>query len=150
MGKIRNMRQIITAFCAVVLTGILFFSVPQARAASLCYVNVNSPGPTHNGTSWANAYTSLQSALSGCSQVWVAAGVYKPGTNRTDTFTIPPAVAVYGGFAGTNPRSASATRLRTSRSCLAILTAMIPIATAITSTKRPQILWAIIVITSSR
>ena len=101
MGKICNMRQIITAFCAVVLTGILFFSVPQARAASLCYVNVNSPGPTHNGTSWANAYTSLQSALSGCSQVWVAAGVYKPGTNRTDTFTIPPAVAVYGGFAGT-------------------------------------------------
>src|SRR5574341_612915 len=100
MGKIRKMRRIITVFCAVLLTGVLFFSVPRARAASLCYVNVNSPGPTHDGTSWTNAYISLQSALSGCSQVWVAAGVYKPGANRTATFNIPPGVAVYGGFAG--------------------------------------------------
>src|SRR5574341_2372240 len=101
MGKIRKMRRIITVFCAVLLTGVLFFSVPRARAASLCYVNVNSPGPTHDGTSWTNAYISLQSALSGCSEVWVAAGVYKPGANRTATFNIPPGVAVYGGFAGT-------------------------------------------------
>src|SRR5574341_967977 len=102
MRKTRKMRQIITAFCAVALTGVLFFSVPQAaHALSVCFVKAGASG-SNDGTSWTNAYTSLQSALSGsCSEVWVAAGVYKPGANRTATFNIPPGVAVYGGFAGT-------------------------------------------------
>jgi len=58
--------------------------------------------------SWDDAYTDLQDALEragrGCgSEIWVAAGVYKPTTNPsiTDaTFNLRNNVAVYGGFAG--------------------------------------------------
>jgi uncharacterized repeat protein (TIGR01451 family) len=65
------------------------------------------------GTSWADAFTDLQSALtrareSICSQVdtiRVAKGTYSPGTLPGDTFAIParatiPGVSVYGGYRG--------------------------------------------------
>lgn len=65
--------------------------------------------PSVSGTgsceNWANACT-LQTALllagSG-SEVWVAAGTYKPttGTDRDATFQLAAGAAVYGGFAGT-------------------------------------------------
>jgi hypothetical protein len=65
----------------------------------------------NDGTSWADAYTHLQDALNDAAgslgaikQIWVAAGVYKPGQvgdARTVTFNLPRGVAVYGGFAGT-------------------------------------------------
>jgi predicted outer membrane repeat protein len=70
---------------------------------TILHVKYDASG-NNTGTSWANAFTSLQSALAeaqGGDQVWVAAGVYKPGTLRTHTFQIPAGVAVYGGFAGT-------------------------------------------------
>src|SRR5262249_8071375 len=76
--------------------------------------NANATG-ANNGTSWANAYTDLQSALSdaSCKQIWVAKGTYQPTstTDRTISFAIPRGVSLYGGFAGTesqvNPRSAT-------------------------------------------
>ncbi|MCF8247974.1 MAG: T9SS type A sorting domain-containing protein [Saprospiraceae bacterium] len=57
---------------------------------------------TNNGTSWVNAYTSLEAALAGTltGQVWVAAGTYKPSL-PTVSFVIPGGVSLYGGFAGT-------------------------------------------------
>jgi predicted outer membrane repeat protein len=69
-------------------------------------VIVVKPGGSGNGTSWANAYGSLQSALAassagGKNEIWVAAGTYKPGTQRTDTFSLILGVSVYGGFNGT-------------------------------------------------
>ena len=77
---------------------------PQAVHASTgprCYVNA-SAGGTPDGNSWLTAWTDLQDALtdSACTEIWVADGVYKPGTLRTDTFIIPPGTKVYGGFAG--------------------------------------------------
>jgi len=57
------------------------------------------------GVDWENAYTDLADALAqaekGCgSEIWVAGGIYSPGDNTTDTFTIPDGVVLYGGLAG--------------------------------------------------
>jgi hypothetical protein len=56
-----------------------------------------------NCTTWDNACalpTALSHAISG-SEIWVAAGVYKPGTSQTDTFQLVNGVGAYGGFVGT-------------------------------------------------
>ncbi len=54
------------------------------------------------GLTWANALTSLDTALAMAvadDEIWVAEGVYRPaGAGRTATFTIPADVEVYGGF----------------------------------------------------
>jgi hypothetical protein len=67
-------------------------------------VNASATG-ANTGTSWPNAFTSLQSALAvatGGDQIWVAAGTYKPSTSgdRNASFTLTNGVAMYGGFAG--------------------------------------------------
>jgi hypothetical protein len=69
------------------------------------YVNASVTG-ANTGLSWPDAYTSLQSVLQypclgPLTEIWVAAGVYKPGTNRGDSFSMLPNVAIYGGFLGT-------------------------------------------------
>jgi len=75
-----------------------------AHAAGECYVKASASG-TNTGASWTDAYTNLHSALgaSSCTEVWVAAGTYKPTTSadRSATFQLKNGVAVYGGFAGT-------------------------------------------------
>jgi predicted outer membrane repeat protein len=75
-----------------------------AHAAGECYVKSDAGG-SNVGTSWTDAYTDLQSALgaSPCTEIWVAAGTYKPtaGTSRDATFQLKNGVALYGGFAGT-------------------------------------------------
>ncbi|MGY6554356.1 MAG: beta strand repeat-containing protein [Wenzhouxiangella sp.] len=76
-------------------------------------MNVNATG-NNNGSSWADAYTDLQDALSAASpgsEIWVAAGTYRPITpadpnnvteaERGATFQLRNVVAVYGGFVGT-------------------------------------------------
>jgi hypothetical protein len=78
---------------------------------STLYVKENAMG-ANDGTSWANAFTDLQSALDfGCyDEIKVAAGTYKPSkdvygnflpTNPRDkTFYLPNSKRIYGGFAG--------------------------------------------------
>ncbi len=96
-----------------VLIGIWLITWPTYSQAAIIYVNSSAAG-ANNGSSWANAYTSLQSALTlavSGDQIWVAKGVYKPvtqvdvdasgGSNvREATFNIPNGVKLYGGFAG--------------------------------------------------
>jgi len=57
----------------------------------------------NDGSSWTQS-TDLRFALANaaCSEIWVAAGVYKPttGADRAETFAIRSDVAVYGGFGG--------------------------------------------------
>ncbi len=82
--------------------------------AAIRYVNINVSGGTADGTSWTNAFSTLQSALNIAvtgDQIWVAKGTYYPtadpfgNTNPTDprdkTFYLKDGVAIYGGFAGT-------------------------------------------------
>jgi hypothetical protein len=70
------------------------------------YVNQNATG-SNNGTSWANAYVSLQTALTSVittnKTIWVAAGTYKPSpSDRNTSFTFTyNGTNVYGGFIGT-------------------------------------------------
>jgi len=75
----------------------------------IIYVNKKAPG-NNTGMSWDNAYRSIQSTLQrarqNCgSEIWVAAGTYRP-SKRTDpnsysaTFLLVDGVGIYGGFAG--------------------------------------------------
>jgi parallel beta-helix repeat protein/predicted outer membrane repeat protein len=63
---------------------------------------------TQDGSSWANAYADPQVAIENATEVWIAAGTYKPtswpsggSTSRYMHFSLNNGVAVYGGFAGT-------------------------------------------------
>ncbi|MCR9098370.1 MAG: HYR domain-containing protein, partial [bacterium] len=72
------------------------------------YVDINASG-LDNGTSWANAYNSLQDALARANagdQIWIAAGEYLPtaGTDREASFRVASGVAIYGSL----PSGASA------------------------------------------
>ncbi|TRT79266.1 MAG: cadherin [Microcystis aeruginosa Ma_AC_P_19900807_S299] len=78
---------------------------PTPALSRVVYVRAGAGG-SNNGTSWTDAYTSLQDALAAAQsgdKIWVAGGTYKPttGTDRTATFTLKNNVEIYGGFAGT-------------------------------------------------
>jgi len=71
------------------------------------YVNANVSGGNGSGDSWTNASTSLSDALNAAgtttTEIWVAAGTYKPSiTARSATFNIAAEnIQIYGGFDGT-------------------------------------------------
>src|SRR5262249_31173306 len=69
------------------------------------YVDLNAPGPTHDGTSWPTAYADLQQALTAAAsgdQIHVADGTYKPtaSADRMISFNLKAGVSIYGGYAG--------------------------------------------------
>ncbi|RAJ11060.1 gliding motility-associated-like protein [Chitinophaga skermanii] len=87
----------------LVLAAGLFLSFGTVNAATI-YVNLNATG-TNNGSSWANAYTSLQTAIAAAApgdQIWVAMGTYLPTTtsNTSIPFQMKSGVGIYGGFRG--------------------------------------------------
>jgi len=72
-----------------------------ARAA-IVYLDADATN-ANNGTSWVDAYTNLQDAITGAvpgTEIWVAEGTYLPGQSRDSSFSIPQGVALYGGFSG--------------------------------------------------
>jgi hypothetical protein len=78
-------------------------------SGNILYVNANATG-ANNGSSWMDAFTSLQSALAincpNITEIWVAAGTYKPttGSDRTISFVMKNNLTIYGGFPNTgNP-----------------------------------------------
>ncbi len=81
--------------------------------AERLYVNYLSTSGHQDGSSWENAFVTLQDALSyldGCgspADVWVARGTYYPDeggsqvdNDRNASFTMLPFVKMYGGFLG--------------------------------------------------
>lgn len=84
-------------------------AAPVAAVTTVIYVDHAAPGPTHDGTSWNNAYLTLQDALAAAttgSEIWVAAGIYYPDEGGSATnndpnasFALQNGVAIYGGFA---------------------------------------------------
>ena len=88
----------------LLLGGTIALASAAARASHLAptviYVRAAATG-ANNGASWADAYTSLQPALTAATSgqhIWVAAGAYSPGAAQDATFTLKNGVAVYGGF----------------------------------------------------
>ena len=78
----------------------------KATRAADIYVDKDATTGGNNGTSWADAYTDLQTAITNAvsgNHIWVAAGTYKPTAtaSRDIYFEIPNGVELYGGFAGT-------------------------------------------------
>ena len=80
----------ITSFLtALVASGATYYVVPNGAGSK-------------NGTSWANAYADVQTAIDrassdGGGEVWIAKGTYNHGS----AMTMKNNVAIYGGFAGT-------------------------------------------------
>ncbi len=73
--------------------------------ASVIYVNSSATG-ANDGSSWLNAYTDLQEAISAAvsgDELWIAQGSYYPtsGINRYVYFELKNGVKWYGGFNGT-------------------------------------------------
>ncbi len=89
------------ALALTVITAALAAPNPAAANGD-CFVD-DTAGGANDGTSWADAYISLNTALTACAagEIWVAAGVYTPGPNASWTFMIAADTRVYGGFAGT-------------------------------------------------
>ena len=102
----------------VLLSSLCFLSFETQ--ATVIFVDHSSTG-TNTGSSWANAYTTLQPALNAASagdSIWIAAGTYKPtlrpntgtaGTNTTEmrdqSFYLNKDIEIYGGFANTGSPS---------------------------------------------
>jgi len=86
------------------------------EARPIRYVNVNVVGGAANGSSWADAFPNLHDALATASagdEFWLAEGAYFPdvGTGVTDndvvnTFLVPAAIRLLGGFTGTETQVA--------------------------------------------
>lgn len=95
------------ALLALVAALGLLLAGSGVASAAVCRVTAGGSAG-NDGSSWALA-TTLEAALatSSCSEIWVAEGVYTPGTDPADSFTIASGMAVYGGFAG-NETSRSA------------------------------------------
>ena len=85
-------------------------------ADNTLYVDSNAPGPTHDGSSWTDAYTTLSQALtaaSGNEEILVSQGSYYPtaSSDQNVTFQLKNDVAIYGGYAGygaSNPNAQNA------------------------------------------
>lgn len=79
---------------------------PALPSVPKFFVKADATG-ANNGSSWTDAYTSLQSALAAAIpgyQIWVAKGTYLPdptGIDQSISFNMKSGVAIYGGFAGT-------------------------------------------------
>jgi hypothetical protein len=86
------------------LLSIALFNFLPFLSSQTIYVDADAAG-ANNGTSWANAYTSLQSAIplaTASNEIWVAAGTYKPhASTRSTAFVLLTGTKLYGGFNGT-------------------------------------------------
>lgn len=87
----------------ILLLGLLSISSVFLAQSDIVYVDKDAVG-LNDGTSWANAYNTVQNALnnfSGTEQIWVAEGTYFTAvTNRTKSFDLVDGMEIYGGFVG--------------------------------------------------
>lgn len=104
MGHSRKVRHCLSRLATMLplLLVMLPVAALPARADGILYVDASADG-ANSGTSWEDAYTDVQQALTAASsgeQIWVANGIYTPGSSRDDSFALKTGVVVYGGFTG--------------------------------------------------
>lgn len=83
----------------VIDLGAYEFNGMDCPSGGILYVSQQATGAA-DGSSWESAVTELRHALTvteNC-EIRVAAGTYKPGTARSDSFQLKSDVQVYGGF----------------------------------------------------
>ena len=87
------------------LLGLMIAIIPFGLSAQT-YVKADAAG-NNDGTSWADAYTNLGTAIDNAAagdEIWVASGTYKVmemPTVKDTAFFITRGLSIYGGFAGT-------------------------------------------------
>ncbi|MBV8819446.1 MAG: hypothetical protein JO022_13895, partial [Acidobacteriaceae bacterium] len=95
MKKFRTLLRTTAGFLAAIACSTV--------AHAVCYVDAAATG-AKDGSSWNDAYPSLQAALHDrtAKEIWVRRGVYKPTTtsDQTISFAVSLGTQVYGGFAG--------------------------------------------------
>ncbi len=109
------MRLAPRASAPVSVLAAILLTAGSAAAGTVCYVDSRATG-ANNGTSWADAYTDLQTALLAAqppttTEVWVAEGTYRPtlmGITQGKSFAIREGLGVYGGFSGLETSRAQA------------------------------------------
>lgn len=98
----------------VVEAGLDAVKVRRLQPCKVLYVDADARG-NGDGTSWVDAITNLQTALtwvdqhpSAVTSIWLAAGVYKPGPpgDRDASFALRDGLTIYGGFGGFESRLA--------------------------------------------
>ena len=95
----------------VALAAVLALMIPCGQDSlaqgDIIYVDADATTGSNDGSSWADAFTTLQPALDTAGvgdEIWVAEGTYKPtaehgGTgDRYKSFQMVTGVAIYGGF----------------------------------------------------
>ncbi|MCP4167229.1 MAG: hypothetical protein GY759_15270, partial [Chloroflexi bacterium] len=101
---------IFSLLSVILLLGSGAWSSSAQSSSTIHYVDAGKTDGAKDGSSWTDAFTSLQSALDiaqAGDQIWVAQGVYTPSQRsseedpRSATFKLVDGVALYGGFAGT-------------------------------------------------
>ncbi|MCP4107983.1 MAG: right-handed parallel beta-helix repeat-containing protein [Desulfobacteraceae bacterium] len=112
MGK----QRLISILCCMIILSFLLSEPVNAQltdiplveressASKIIYVRHDATG-ANDGSSWEDARTNLQTALTNASngdEVWVASGTYKPtaDSDRSATFQLKNGVEIYGGFDG--------------------------------------------------
>ena len=80
-----------------------FFASASLASAGTLYVDASATG-VGDGSTWTDAFTSLQLALATSQsgdELWVAAGIYTPhASDASKSFVLKDGVGMYGGFAG--------------------------------------------------
>jgi len=111
-GCIDRMRRFYPGSRILLLVLLMLGAASVAHAQAVRYVDHAATG-ANDGASWADAFTTLQDALSASArgsgdEIWVAAGTYRPDQgqavtegDRSASFQLKSNVALYGGFNAT-------------------------------------------------